>query len=52
MKEEIASKEPGFAIVRTRRKLTWISPYVSGGEVGIGIINLIIGFRRKRRARE
>jgi hypothetical protein len=52
MKDEVASKEPGLAIVRTRRELTWISPYVFRREVGISIIDLIIRFRGNKRARE
>jgi len=51
MEEEIASKDPGLAVVRTRRKLAWICPYVSGREVSISIVNLIIEFGRNRRAR-
>jgi hypothetical protein len=49
MEEEVASKAPGLAVVGTRRQLTWISPYVSGREVGISIVNLIIEFGRDRR---
>jgi len=41
MEEEVASKDPGLAIIGTQRKLTQISPYVFRGEVGISIVNLI-----------
>lgn len=51
MEEEIASKDPGLAVVGTRRTLAWICPYVSGREVSISIVNLIIEFGRNRRAR-
>jgi hypothetical protein len=52
MEEEIVLKEPGLAIVGTRRELTWISPYVFGREVGISIVDLIIRFRGNKRAGE
>jgi hypothetical protein len=52
IEEEIALKEPGSAIVGTRRGLTWISPYVFGREVGISIVDLIIRFRGNKRAGE
>lgn len=51
MEEEIASKDPGLAVVGTWRKLAWICPYVSERELSIGIVNLIIEFGRNRRAR-
>lgn len=50
MEEEVASKKPGLAVVRTRKELTGIIPYVSGREVGMGIVYLIIEFRGNRRA--
>jgi hypothetical protein len=52
MKEEVASKEPGLAVAGTRNQLTWISPLVSGREGGIGIVSLIVEFRRNKRAGE
>jgi hypothetical protein len=52
IEEEIALKEPGSAIVGTRRGLTWISPYVLRREVGISIVYLVIRFRGSKRARE
>jgi hypothetical protein len=52
IEEEIASKEPGLAIVGIRRELTWISPYVFGREVGISIVDLIIRFRGNKKAGE
>jgi hypothetical protein len=52
IEEEIALKEPGSAIVGTRRELTWISPYVLRREVGISIVYLVIRFRGSKRARE
>jgi len=50
MKEKVASQQPGLAIVRTQMELAWISPYVSGREVGI--VNLVIELGRNRRARD
>jgi hypothetical protein len=52
MEKKVASKEPGLAVVGTRKELTRISPYVSGREVGMGIVHLIIEFRGNRRAGE
>jgi hypothetical protein len=52
IEEEIASKDPGLAIVGTRRKLTWISPYVFEREVGISILDLVIRFRGNKRTGE
>jgi hypothetical protein len=52
MEEEVASKEPGLAVLGTRRELTRISPYVLGREVERGTVNLIIKFRGDRRAGE
>jgi hypothetical protein len=52
IEEEIALKEPGSAIVGTRRELTWISPYVFGRETGISIVGLIIRFRGNKKAKE
>ena len=40
MNEEVASQVPGFAVVRTGRKLAWVGSYLSGRE--IGIVNLVI----------
>jgi hypothetical protein len=37
-KEKVASKEPGLAVVGTRKELIGISPYLSGREVGMGIV--------------
>jgi hypothetical protein len=45
-------KEPGSAIVGTRRGLTWISSYVLRREVGISIVYLVIRFRGSKRAGE
>jgi hypothetical protein len=52
IEEEIALKEPGSAIVGTRRGHTWISLYVLRREVGISIVDLVIRFRGSKRARE
>jgi hypothetical protein len=48
MKEKVASQLPGLAVVRARRELAWVSPYVSDRE--IGIVNLVIELRRNGRA--
>lgn len=50
MNEKVASQIPGFAVVRTRRKLVWVGPYVSGRE--IGIVNLVIELGRNGRTRD
>jgi len=50
MKEEVASQVPGLAVVRTRRELAWVGPYVSDREVSI--VNLVVEFRRNGRARD
>jgi hypothetical protein len=52
IEEEIALKEPGSAIVGTRRELTWISPHVLRREVGISIIDLAVRFRGIKKAKE
>ena len=39
---------PGLAVVRARKELAWVSPYVSDRE--IGIVNLVIELRRNGRA--
>jgi hypothetical protein len=48
MKEKAPSQFPGLAVVRTQRELAWISPYVSGREVGI--VNVVIELGRNGRA--
>jgi len=50
MKEKVASQVPGLAVVRTRRELAWVGPYVSEREVGI--VNLVIELGRNGRARD
>ena len=50
MKEKVASQVPGLAVVRTRKELAWISPYMSEREVGI--VNFVIELRRNGRARD
>jgi hypothetical protein len=50
MKEKVASQVPGLAVVRTQRELAWISPCVSGREVGL--VNLVIELGRNGRARD
>lgn len=52
MEKKAASKEPGLAVVGTRKELTRISPDVSGRKVGMGIGHLIIEFRGDRKAGE
>jgi hypothetical protein len=52
MRQEVASKAPGLAIVGTRSQLTWISPHVSGREGDIGTVSLIVEFRRNKKAGE
>lgn len=49
MNEKVASQFLGFAVVRTRRKLAWVAPYVSGREVGI--VSLVIELGRNGRTR-
>jgi hypothetical protein len=50
MNEKVALQVPGFAVVRTRRKLAWVGPYVSGREVGI--VNLVIELGRNGKTRD
>ena len=44
MNEKVSSQVPEFAVIRTRKKLAWVGPYVSEREVGI--ISLVVEFGR------
>jgi hypothetical protein len=50
MKEKVASQVLGLAVVRTRRELAWVGPYVTERE--IGIVNPVIELGRNGRARD
>jgi len=50
MNEKVASQLPGLAVVRTRKKLAWVGPYVSRRE--FGIIDFAIELGRNERARD